>query len=110
MAEEEQPKTEAPTGKPLTAKIARTLQRAGVPCIVAEIRTAEQWAEAKGMLPEYIPIAAPFARPDAPKILQHNPQFWRYRAASASWPLGKELTEREFDDAVELAVNGHQYR
>lgn len=72
-----------------------------------EIRTAEQWAEAKGMLPEFIEIAAPFARADAPRSRQHNPQFWRYAAtkAGSSWPIGKELTEAEFDAAVTAATS-----
>jgi hypothetical protein len=104
-------KEDAPKGKPLTAKIARALERAGVPHVVAEIRTAEQWAEAKGMFPEFVEVAAPFARADAPRTRQHNPQFWRFAAtrAGSGWPIGKELTEAEFDAAV-LAATTQTYR
>lgn len=73
----------------------------------APIRTAEQWAEAKGMYPEFIPLAQPFARADAPPMMQHNPESWRYAAtrAGSGWPIGKELTEAEFDAAVAVATN-----
>lgn len=72
-----------------------------------EVRTAEAWAEAKGMLPEFILVSAPFARADAPRARQHNPQFWRFAAtrAGSGWPIGKELTEAEFDAAVTSATN-----
>lgn len=78
---------------------------------LAPVRTAEQWAEAKGMFPHFIPVASPFARADALPTLQHNPQFWRFAATRAGmgWPIGKELTEAEFDAAVETAMS-HTYR
>lgn len=71
-----------------------------------EVRTAEHWAEAKGMLPEFIETRAPFARADAPALRSHNPSFWRYAAtrAGSGWPIGKELTEAEFDAAVTAAT------
>lgn len=77
----------------------------------AELCTAEQWAEAKGMLPEFIPVAAPFAPAGAAPVLQHNPSFWRFAATRAGmgWPIGKELTEAEFNAAVDTAMN-HTYR
>lgn len=78
----------------------------------AEVRTVEAWAEAKGMLPEFIPIAAPFAAAGSPRMLQHNPEFWRFHATRTgwTWPIGKELTEAQFDAAVLEATTGHQYR
>jgi hypothetical protein len=76
-----------------------------------ERRTAEQWAEAAGMLPQFRPVAAPFAPAGAAQMLDHNPSFWRFAATRAGmgWPIGKELTKAEFDAAVETAMN-HTYR
>ena len=76
-----------------------------------EVRTAEQWAEAKGMYPEFIMTAAPFARADAPPLRRHNPDFWKFAAtkAGSSWPIGKEMTESAFDAAVTHTTT-HTYR
>ena len=68
-----------------------------------EIRTAEAWAEAKGFLPQMLEAAAPFGGAGAPKTVTPNPQFWKFAGAKASWPVGKELTEAEFDAAIEAA-------
>lgn len=80
----------------------------------AEVRTAEAWAEAKGLYPEFREVHAPFSRADATPIREHNPQFWRFAGAKAGcgWPVGKELTEAEFDAAIEATVgnSGHKYR
>lgn len=75
-------------------------------------KTAEEWARAKGMLPELIEVATPFARAGATPARQYNPQFWKFNAtkAGSGWPEGKELTEAEFDAAVMHATTGHQYR
>lgn len=80
----------------------------------AEVRTAEAWAEAKRLFPEFIEQRHPFARADAPAVRSHNPQFWRFHAIQVGmgWPIGKELTEAEFDAAL-LTLEpstGHQYR
>lgn len=90
---------------------AETIDGITYPAIRGEVRTAEAWAEAKGMLPEFIPVAAPFARADAPAQRQHNPSFWRFAATRAGmgWPIGKELTEAEFDAAV-FAATTQTYR
>lgn len=79
---------------------------------LAEVRTAEAWAEAKGMLPEFTETQPPFAAAGSAPIRAHNPNHWKYSAAKAGngWPLGKELTETEFDTAVMVATTGHQYR
>lgn len=80
----------------------------------AEVRTAEAWAEAKGMLPEFIETQAPFAPAGSAPIRAHNPSHWKYNAIKAGhgWPLGKELTEAEFDAALLILepTTGHQYR
>jgi len=57
-------------------------------------RTAEQWAEAKGFVPLLIGT-------------RENPSFWKWAAAKAMlrWPIGAELTEAEFDAAIEAAAN-----
>lgn len=62
-----------------------------------EIRTAEAWAEAKGFTPHFIESAAPFGGGTSSAV---NPQFWKFAGAKASWPVGKELTEAEFDAAI----------
>jgi hypothetical protein len=75
-------------------------------------RTVEQWATDKGMLPQFRegkkPPTAPRAAP-APLVV--NPDFAAYAAAKASlrWPIGMELTEAEFDQAV-ADTQAHVYR
>jgi hypothetical protein len=77
-----------------------------------EIRTAEQWAEAKGFLPEFIELAQPFAAAGSPALQQHNAESWKFKATKAghAWPEGKELTEAEFDAAVTESITGHTFR
>lgn len=76
------------------------------------VKTAEQWAEAKGFLPEFTSSRAPFARADEPAVRQHNPEHWRFAATKAgkAWPEGAEMTEAEFDAAVTEATTTHSYR
>jgi hypothetical protein len=71
-----------------------------------EIRTVEEWATRKGMLPKRRPIAAPFARKGAALREELNPLFLSFAQAQAqfSWPIGKELTEADFDAAVITAT------
>lgn len=67
---------------------------------------AEQWAERKGHLPEFFPVMARAGHlPVAPR---HNPKFWMFAGARAAsgWPIGAEVTEAEFDAAVEAATTG----
>ncbi len=60
----------------------------------AEVRTAEEWAAAKGMTERFLPSTNAFAIT--------NPLFQDYAQARAhgGWPVGKELTEAQFDAAV----------
>jgi len=60
----------------------------------AEVRTAEEWAKAKGMDQRFLPSTNAFAIT--------NPKFQDYAQARAhgGWPIGKELTEAQFDAAV----------
>lgn len=76
------------------------------PAPAAAVKTAEQWAEQKGMLPEFIEAHAPFAAAGSAPVRTYNPEFWRFAAtkAGSSWPQGKELTEAEFDAAVTAAT------
>lgn len=77
-----------------------------IPLTDAPKRTAESWAEAKGMLPEHFIVPASAGRfPVAPR---YNPEFWRFKAAAAlsKWPIGAEVTEAEFDAAVVAATTG----
>jgi hypothetical protein len=70
-------------------------------------RQVEQWAESKGMLPEFFP--GPPAHAGAiPLGTRRNPEFWRYAAARGlnGWVQGAEVTEAEFDAAVEQATTG----
>lgn len=57
-------------------------------------RTVEYWAGVKG-------IAEPFIG------RRENPSFWKYAAARVmlKWPIGAELTESDFDAAIEAAAN-----
>lgn len=68
-----------------------------------ERRTAEDWAQRKGMFERFLAPSGEFARP--------NPlyQDWAQARAHGAWPEGKELTEAEFDAAVE-AAKGHTFR
>lgn len=54
--------------------------------VAAEVRTAEQWAEARQW------------RGPGPLA----PDYWKFSATKAfkGWPIGKELTEAEFNQAV----------
>lgn len=96
------------------------LRDAPAPEPKAEIRTAEQWAEAKGMLPQFSEGGTLVAKPGLTGAIvqglggrlgnvapRANPNFWKFAAARAHnvWPEGKELTEHEFDAAVESATN-----
>jgi len=67
----------------------------------------EVWAERKGYLPQL--FAAPVARAGTFPVAQRaNPKFWMFAAARAGsgWPIGAEVTEAEFDAAVETATTG----
>lgn len=87
------------------------MEAAAVPSPPAPILTVEEWAMRKGMLPKRIPVAAPFARKGAPRRDELNPRFVSFAQAQAngSWPIGKELTEADFDAAV-IAATTHIYR
>jgi hypothetical protein len=89
-------------------------------------RPIEAWARDKGMLPQIfggatyaLPGGAPVDRMGGAAVAlgqlagpRGNPEFWRFAAAKAGsqWPENLEVTEAEFDAAVELATNGHQLR
>lgn len=69
-------------------------------------KTIEQWATEKGMLPEK--FVSPPAKPGAKKLPappRPNPKFGLYKQAKQhrGWPEGQEVTEEEFDAAVEEA-------
>jgi hypothetical protein len=69
-------------------------------------KTVEEWALAAGMLPEHFVVPAPAGHlPVAPR---HNPKFWMFNGARAGsrWPQGAEVTEAEFDAAIEKATTG----
>lgn len=78
----------------------------------------EKWAEKKGLWPQFGP-ALTYALPGAAVQVdmravtgpRANPEFWKFAAARAheGWPEGKELTEAEFDAAIEIAT-GHVAR
>jgi hypothetical protein len=62
---------------------------------------AEEWATRKGMLPEFIERPTRVGKYVAAgrKV---NPKHHLFRAAKmrAKWPIGKEVTEAEFDETV----------
>jgi hypothetical protein len=96
------------------------------PVALTPKRTVEAWATVKGMLPQILggttytlPGGGPLDKMGSAAVAmgalagpRGNPQFWRFAAARAGsqWPEGLEITEAEFDAAVELATNGHQLR
>lgn len=87
--------------EPLPEAVAVPMTKAG-----DEKKPVEVWAHEKGMLPEKLaPIAAFNAAPLGSGV---NPRFWMFAAAKAgsNWPIGAEVTEQEFDAAVEKAQNG----
>ena len=67
-----------------------------------ERKPVEIWANLKGMLPEMIP-APPAPKGMIPEAPRWNPKYSEFAAAKAGsrWPIGAELTEAEFDAAVE---------
>lgn len=67
----------------------------GASAAAAEKRTAEEWAREKGMADRFMP-------PNGSAIPVANPKFQAYAQARAhaGWPIGKELTEADFDAAV----------
>jgi len=60
-----------------------------------ETKTVEEWARAKGHL-----VVLPDGKPDP-----RAPDYWRFAAAKAgnNWPIGKELTEAQYDAAIDAA-------
>jgi hypothetical protein len=90
----------------------------------AAVKTIEEWATAKGMLPQVFPgedrsmppnaagdrmgaRAVPIGKLKGPRA---NANYWKFAAAKAGaqWPENKEVTENEFDEAVRMATVGHQ--
>lgn len=75
-------------------------------------KTVEEWATAKGMFHEFTEgKRPPRSRPKAPAPLIHNPKFVHFHRARRSnhWAPNEEMTEVEFDAAVEVA-DSHVYR
>lgn len=72
------------------------------PIIHGHRLAVEVWAHQKGMLPEIIP-APPAPKGHIPEAPRHNPKYSEFAAAKAGsrWPIGAELTEAEFDAAVD---------
>ncbi len=70
----------------------------------SEKKSVEHWAEAKGMLPRILETPARLGG-FAARGLRMNPKFHLFAQARAhnAWPLGAEVTEAEFDAAVEAA-------
>ena len=75
------------------------------------VKTAEEWALAKGMLPEKLPGKPRRDKPQLAPRSVANPKHRQFKEASfiATWPVGKELTEADFDKAVTAAAT-HVYR
>jgi len=74
----------------------------------AEKRTAEDWAAAKGHAPEFLaPRPRPGKNAGAVGRPVHNPKFALFASARAlaGWAQGAELTEAEYDAAVDAAAD-----
>lgn len=76
-------------------------------------KTVEQWAEQKGMLEQNVQLPrsarmgqyiVPASRPNPNHI------FFRQAKALRGWPVGQEVTEKEFDSAVIEAQQGISLR
>jgi len=67
------------------------------PTALAEKLTVEQWAERKGMLPQF-----PRSSATAFGLARPNPEYWKFAAVKAfkRWDDGVLLSEQEFDAAV----------
>lgn len=85
------------------------------PAVAGPKKAVEEWATAKKMLPQF---SVPPDRVIPPELMRHpavgvsmkaiaspryNPEHAKYVAARAirNWPIGFEVTEAEFDKAVE---------
>ena len=77
-------------------------------------KTVEAWAQDKGMLPQFIeqpPVPAGRMPDGTPRVAIRPPlsneAYVKFAAAKAyaGWPIGKEVTEKEFDEAVDRAMN-----
>lgn len=86
------------------------------PKVTAELRTVEQWAEVRGWLPAFFQPPKP-KRPAyaggrinvaAPRP---NPEYGRFAGARAywNWPIGREMTEADFEAAV-IEAHSHPIR
>jgi hypothetical protein len=78
------------------------------PAPPAPAATIETWAEKRGHLPMWQPQPSRFLPKGAPVPVAPNPEYWKFAAAKAlrNWPVGAEVTEAEFIEAVELAAFG----
>lgn len=97
-----------------------TLEMAAPSAPAAVKKAVEVWAEAKGLYPQVfespmmaIPSSASAGgfgtvaidmRPLKAPV--PNESFWKFAAAKTlrRWPIGKEVTEAEFDEAVQSAT------
>jgi hypothetical protein len=61
----------------------------------AQTRTAPEWAEAKGMAPQFIAGGS---------VPVPNPAYWKYAGVKARWSERDLITEAEFDAAVQAAM------
>lgn len=117
METEDQTDETAPEGEtaieiPAIAAPAAIETSTGMP---SGMDTVEAWARAKGMLPEFHLVPAPARvlakHPKASPTRVHNPKFAEYSRArdSLHWRINTEITEADFNKAVETAA-AHVYR
>lgn len=81
------------------------------------MKTIEEWAAAKGYLPQELPPLDPTRKAAATLTIgsaavlglptRHNPEFWKFAAAKAGngWVNGFEITEADFDKAIDAHTN-----
>lgn len=93
----------------------------------AATKTVEEWAECKGLYPQMIaapggqsirvnptvdrngaPVYAVNMRRDGGIAPRTNPKYARFAGAKAmfQWPIGKTMTEADFDKAITAANEG----
>ena len=83
-------------------------------------KAVEEWARARGLYPQTLdqpvmalPGVAPgqlgtvAVRMGGLRAPRHNPEYWRFAAAKAmhGWPIGAEVSEQEFDEAIAAATS-----
>jgi hypothetical protein len=88
------------------------VEKKAAPMAAAAKKAVEEWATAKGMMPQW--VIQPAIRQGQYLVAvppSHNPEYWKFAAAKGgeNWTIGAEVTESDFDAAVERWTVGHRH-